>query len=1038
MKHSKKLLIAALLLTFVLALSALVACAPKVTLLSVELQQTTYVVGQQLKGSLKVDVKGEEQLWEFTQEGVTVSGYNPNQLGEQTVTVSYDEQTVSAKVTVVPRVVAQGIKQDYVVGDKFDTTQGTLRFTRDDGTTKDVFFTDANLTLTGFASNVEALPLTITATYVDNGTTLTGEFAVNVYGIDNLSLTRPVNRQYASHDTALDLNGCFLTVTTALGQSFVQVTENMCSGFDLSVVNEANPTATQTITVTYAGKSKAFEIDITYSDVSYIKDNVAALAEVDWSGEETPTLTPEQGELARNMAEKYFALSDVHKAMISPEESAVVMKNAARYVFGLYLEQWNVYEAAFALESYQAVKDAYTQLSVESAPLRVYGRLLEKISDEFGANEFFKTITIKSYLSGVVTEEQFAGNLAIFNYAITLHEGLTVPANWQAAELTQYAQQIDNVVLAINSNSYRGSAYRQLYSVLTNWRENKDYFDILYTYYFNAENTNVLLSLVDIYLPGPMEEMYICMEEAFIQAVGMQNKQVVDSSLFVLNYNRAYETAKQIASGDNAMYKFLYANSKLKGFLVDGDGNDAEISFAGLMYYLTVTDILQFGWNKHQGPMLGNEQFDDMWDKYLVVLEGALTPDYVKGEQFPIDLKAMLDTFVTLAPNTQYEFIRSVNAFYDQSFPTYALDTSEYCYSYFTYFIVEYYETVVTPEEMKVLKDMLVAIECHSLTNHRAGSHTEFLTRMEAVATAFGNLSDEQKASFTANFGTAYSRYELLWKIGTNQVTGPEADFGEEFNPLVQAILDAISQMAEIERAISAGELTANRGVVRFLSAFEYAEYLSDYIIENASAEAVHNFYYNKFVPLDGQTFVTLEWLMYYYRISYGNLLYSAMVDSRTALAQIYFDTNLEEFLIKAYPVIWYNPPENLTNIYTDAVMLAINSFRDLTQGDKMLLMALDVNNDYYGNVDKFFKLVLNEQCVPVAEKLVQLEQTYLAYVAKTAEITLQNLVDLSAQVTELKNALQGTDVNNFEAFLLEMYNYYVTAVQELQQQSQA
>lgn len=1035
MKLNKKVVLVALVLTFVLALSLMTACAPKVTLVGVELEQTTYVVGQELKGSLKVDVKGEQQLWDFSHEGVTVSGYQKNQLGEQTVTVSYEEQSVTANVKVVPRVVANDIKTDYVVGDSFDNTQGTLTFTRDNGTSFSVFFTDSNLTLEGFSTTVEALPCTVNATYVDGGNTYTGAFDVNVYGIESVSLTRPVNRNYASHANGLDLNGCFLTVTTALGTNYVQVTEDMCSGFDLSVVSQANPTATQVITVTYAGKTKAFEIEITYSNVSFIRDSVAdVLSKIDWTGEETPTLTPEQGELAKLTAEKYFDLTDDQKALISPEESLVVMRNAARYVFGLYLDQWDVYKQAFNLESYAVVKEAYTNLLQESAPLRVYGRLLEQISSEFGGQEFFNGVNIKTYLSNMVTEDQFANNLTIFSYMITLYEGLaSVPSTWTPETLVStYAQQIDDVTLKINSSKFRGNNYRTLYITLSQWRENDDYFEVLYRYYYATENATVLLSLTDVCFPGEMEDLYGWMLKAYYEGVEMQGQQQIDSSLFMLYYSKAYDIAKAISSGNDDMYKFLYQNSKLTGFFFTAEGKDVPVSFAGLLYQLTVTDILNFGWYKHQGLMLGNDQFNEMWDKYLVILNGSLSKEYVQSAQFPVDLKDMFVTFATLAPNTQYEFLRSINIFYEQNMPEFVLDTSEYCYSYFTFFMVEYYADVTSEAEMAVFEKLLVAMESYALFNHRSDMTAKFVSTMQAVVDGFGALTEDQKTNFTNNFGVAYSRYEQLLKIVTKQAEHSD-DFGEYEIYLNEAII-ALQNLASLDTQMNNGTLDPSRAVVRYLSAYEYAEYLVNFVIEYAPQSVVYNYYHTPVISI-GDTKATIEFMMYYFRTRYASLLLNVQIDSNsTKLAQVYFDLDLQEFLIKAYPILWYNEDAIITDAYASAIVDAMKTFREMPNYDKWLFVMLDANNDYYGNITKFGAKVLNEACVPVAQKLLLLEQTYLGYVTKTTETTLQQVVDLANEVKSLKEALEGNNVTNFEHLLLDMYNYYMTEVEKLQQ----
>ena len=65
MKNNKKIVLVALLLTFVLALSVLTACGePKIELKEVKLGQTTYVLGENLKGSLSVLVDGKEESWQ--------------------------------------------------------------------------------------------------------------------------------------------------------------------------------------------------------------------------------------------------------------------------------------------------------------------------------------------------------------------------------------------------------------------------------------------------------------------------------------------------------------------------------------------------------------------------------------------------------------------------------------------------------------------------------------------------------------------------------------------------------------------------------------------------------------------------------------------------------------------------------------------------------------------------------------------------------------------------------------------------------------
>ncbi len=1042
MKNNKKIVLVALLLTFALAVALLTACAPKVTLVAIELEQTTYVLGQELKGTVAVDVKGEAQQWELDREGLIISGYKPNTLGKQTVTVAYDDQTLETTVTVVPRVEANEIKTDYTVGDAFDTA-GTLTFTRDNGTRFQVALDNTNLVIEGFSTQAEALPLTVSVSYTEGERTYSGEFSVYVYGITSMSLKKPVDTVYESHESALDLNGCYLTLETEVGTSYVQVTTDMCKGFDLSVVSQQNPTATQTITVEYAGKTKTFQITITYSDVSFIRDSVATLAEIDWTGETTPTLSAEEGALATLVAEKYFALNDAQKAMISPEDLLVVMKNAAVYVYGLYLEEGQKYDGAFQLttqgvglqmETYEAVDKANKALSDENTTFRVYGRLLEQIKNEFGASVFFGEVNFKTYLAAVYPDESMADVLEYFDYLIALHDGLTVPDQaWQASDLEAYANQIELVTLKINASKFRGSNFRVLYEKLSSWRANDDYFDILYTYYFNKQNYSVLLTLPEVYLPGEMEDLYSWLSAAYMEAVYMANGEAIDSSLFMLYYDKGYDIAMAVTRGDNEMYKFVYANAQLTGFFFDANGNDYPINFAGLMYYLTYTDIIQFGWLKHQGMMRGNAQFDAMWDAYLTVLNGSLSADYMTGSQFGVDIKAMFEEFSTLAPNTQYEFLRSINAYYTNGTPTYALDTTQYCYSYFPYFLLEYYSTVATEAEMELFEELLLAMEYYALANHRENVMDLFTTSMQKVVDGYAVLSQTQKDNFTALFGTAYTRYEHLLKVAKGEVE-QNKDFGD-YTQYFTAITNAIYQMVNLENDIKSGAIEASNSVIKMLSAYEYAENMLNAILESAPQEVVYAYYNAAVIPVSDSQNVTIEFMMYYCRSLYMSLLNNVQIAKNTPLASLYFDSKLKDFLVRAYQIVWLDLENTvITNDLVNYIVATVNQFKTLPLDDKVMLVTLDPSNDYYGNFEKLCQKVLNTAVFPIAQKLINIEQMYLGYQAGNTEITIQNLTNAMAEITEMKNALQGTDVGNFDSMLKEMYNYYFTVIGKLQE----
>ncbi|WP_421366393.1 endo-beta-N-acetylglucosaminidase [Streptococcus suis] len=103
-----------------------------------------------------------------TNPAVTVRGYDPQKLGEQTLTVSYLGETLAQPLTVyVVEDIAQGEKKavgleiqqlpkvQYVVGDDLDVTNGRFAIIYDDESTQSFSLTEAGVEIVGFDSRKE-------------------------------------------------------------------------------------------------------------------------------------------------------------------------------------------------------------------------------------------------------------------------------------------------------------------------------------------------------------------------------------------------------------------------------------------------------------------------------------------------------------------------------------------------------------------------------------------------------------------------------------------------------------------------------------------------------------------------------------------------------------------------------------------------------------------------------------------------------------------------------------------------------------------
>ena len=199
----------------------------------------------------------------------TVSGYDKNKEGSQTITVTYEGKTAEFQVMVTEEslpVTLTGIKvkthpakTDYKTGEELDLSGMVLTATYSDGSTKDITDT-TQFTVSGYDKNKEGSQ-TITVTYEGK----TAEFQVMVTE-ESLPVTltgikvktHPAKTDYKTGEE-LDLSGMVLTATYSDGSTkdITDTTQFTVSGYD------KNKEGSQTITVTYEGKTAEFQVKVT-------------------------------------------------------------------------------------------------------------------------------------------------------------------------------------------------------------------------------------------------------------------------------------------------------------------------------------------------------------------------------------------------------------------------------------------------------------------------------------------------------------------------------------------------------------------------------------------------------------------------------------------------------------------------------------------------------------------------------------------------------------------------------------------------------
>jgi hypothetical protein len=398
-----------LLITAVCALT-LASCGSdaELSLLDEAMPQLVYVLGDELDLSGgRLQVKDGDEITEIamTDNGVTVSGFDSNKLGEQTVTHSYGGSSVTLTVTVVEKVQALDVTTDYLVGDGFNLSTGKLKITRDDGSSYTVVLNNEKVSVTGFDSS-EAGSCPVTVTYSSGSETFTLKLDTTVHAIEDVSFTPPSKITYKSHDGGIDLTGGILTLEGKGGElkRDVAITAGMISDFDLGAVDEQTSPLDQTVKVTYLGHSFSYGIKITYTGVTKFIENAPAAAGLDFSkdfnveGVEEPKISEELGELTVELMTIYNNMSPAERVLIPKDTVLSVARCAMLYSLNVWGEDVGRFEGAFEFsegalaltcESAEAVAAAVEKLKDEDSPLFTLPPVMAGIVDILGEEIFF-------------------------------------------------------------------------------------------------------------------------------------------------------------------------------------------------------------------------------------------------------------------------------------------------------------------------------------------------------------------------------------------------------------------------------------------------------------------------------------------------------------------------------------------------------------------------------------------------------------------------------------------------------------------------
>ena len=195
------------------------------------------------------------------------SGFDSSSLGQKTVTITYENKTVSFTVNVLERILTLittdgAINTEYIEGQPLDISNSKVIALYNDGTSEVI---DASMDMiSGYDANVIGKQ-TITVTY--KGKTTTFEINVKAKSVTKIEVTSPNELEYIEGQ-GLDLSGGKVKVFYDNGTSEeISLTDDMISGYDASIVGK------QTIIVTYQGKTATFDVNVIEKVITKIEMN---------------------------------------------------------------------------------------------------------------------------------------------------------------------------------------------------------------------------------------------------------------------------------------------------------------------------------------------------------------------------------------------------------------------------------------------------------------------------------------------------------------------------------------------------------------------------------------------------------------------------------------------------------------------------------------------------------------------------------------------------------------------------------------------
>lgn len=1040
------------------------ATVTKIYIKDAEKPQTTFVLNVDPNFSTgKLTVEKSDSTTEtiaLNAEGVTVSGFDKATLGEQTVTFTYQEKTTTLKVNVVRRMVFKSLNAKYFVGDVFDKSTGSVRVTLDDGKTVNVNMSDEKISVEGFDSTKTGTQ-NVTIRYTSGDDSYADTLSVKVYDMGNMKLKAPGKLLYKSHDTELKITDAYLTVTASDDSTMTKLVPLTTEGVEITGFHPEEATAanietplSQQITVTYLGQTFTFNISITYSDVSIMRDAAAQLIDVDWSAE-TIHLTQEQGQLALDAMPLYFDMSTADRALLSDAELTAIVKMAAAYGaerYGIVVKEFaDAFEVILRMDgkgnylltsnptgkSYEAVVEAYDRLSNPEDEFIVLGKLLTKIVGSFGKDIIYADVTIQQLIL-VMQEDWVEFTAQVLDHMIKLHKDLsTVPADWTVESLANHSSEVIAAVAHINAAYRNYIDYVSAIAQVSSWRPDgkDDYLDIIYAYYLEyKEDTDYVKDILmrGIPYPGELQDLYTLiisgsnMLQEFQGASGIWK----DTFNFLMIYDQAMELSGKISSTEG-LYKDIYSAGAIPL------NNGTVINFP-----TAISQFLSPAYYTFCNSLYGDPEFTNMYGVYMTIVRAIIADgenhnvqDYYKEYQDFVDI------FVSLSPAKQKSFLGTMYYLYQsQSVDGYMLfDYSTAPRGAFVEILCMYMKDRLSEEMMNgIAQDLWLAIEYYLNSDRYDDALSTFMSKMANVEKAYKEMSEKEQEKFNAVFEKVYQRYMALYAFEKDKATeGVEINLGD-YAAVIEELRVTLGQMQMLLDLILDENAAAENQQYFFLllAAHEKCTALVNQIMASNNSYVIGT-YYNTVYNLTDTVKTALDDAYVSYRIYFVNVLRNVtfgVMDEQGNVTMYYawnqyMSGKVSTFFRDAYDVM-YTLFFGDGNISAEQ-FAALKSALAALEGNDFFLARSLIGADLYTELVAAFS---EGDMKTMAQKMQTISAAHAAYLSAEEAEAAAKLAAYAAAIEDAAELAESLEENEeYKAYLKSLYDQFVLILESIQ-----